>query len=50
MSARSLLAAFARVLIVPTLPAGTRSLDAIWIAPTGQVFAVGSTGMILTGP
>ncbi len=33
-----------------TLPAGTAGLNAVWAAPTGEVFAVGDLGTILQGP
>jgi hypothetical protein len=32
------------------VPAGTPLLDAIWAAPTGEVFAVGQSGGIIKGP
>src|SRR5262249_32847517 len=32
------------------IPAGTLSLNGVWAAPSGEVFAVGSGGTILRGP
>jgi hypothetical protein len=32
------------------MPTGTKQLAGIWVAPTGQVFAVGQGGTIVSGP
>jgi hypothetical protein len=32
------------------IPTGTAGLQAVWAAPTGEVFAVGYSGTILKGP